>query len=165
MNTEAKVSKGKIPYIYKMYNVRCFMANPLSYMKNVATRLVNTLVKALNDYEKLPRMILLVPDWDLPKFYGFIDHHADLLIKEILKWIINNMRKTVEVKKDFLMKSKVGAVFKGEPKVIRAEMINRPGNKRFNAAMLQKGRFNHILEDLLADKKRPLSDGYECGNK
>ena len=98
-------------------------------------------------------MILVIPDWDLLNYYGFNDCNADSLIKEILKWIINNMCKAVEAKKDFLMKSKVGAVFEGEPKVIWAKMINRPGNKRFNAIMLQKGHFNCILEDLLADEK------------
>ena len=153
LNTEAKIAKGKTPYLYDMYNVRCFTANPLSEMKNVATRLVNSLVKALNDYEKLPRMILVVPDWDLLNYFRFNDGNADQLIKTILKWIINNMRKAVDAKKDFLMKSKIGAVFEGEPKIIWAKMINRPGYKRFNAVMLQKGRFNRILEDLLADEK------------
>ena len=153
MNTEAKVAKGKIPYLYDMYNVCCFTANPLSDMKNVATHLVNLLVKSLNDYEKLPRMILVVPDWDLLKYYKFIYHNADSLIKTILKWIIHNMCRAIDAKKDFLTKSKVGAVFEGEPKVIWAKMINRPGNNQFHAAVLQKGRFNRILEDLLADEK------------
>ena len=56
INTAAKNSKKQIPYIYDMYNVRCFTANPLSEIRNVVARLVNALIEALNDAEKLPKM-------------------------------------------------------------------------------------------------------------
>ena len=63
MNTTAKVSKNTAVYIYDMYNVRCFTANPLSEVKNVAARLVNALIKAVNDAEKLLKSIIVIPDW------------------------------------------------------------------------------------------------------
>ena len=154
MNNQAKVNQHGTPYIYDMYNVRCFTANPLSELKNVATRLVNALIKALNDYEKLPRMIVIIPDLDILRFLRIDDRDNSLssILQELIKWIITNMRRATEAKHDFLMTRKAGAVADNEPKIIWVKMINRFGS-RYDPILMQKGRFNRILEDLLADEK------------
>ena len=53
-NTHAKITKCPGPYIYQEFNVRCFTANPLSEVKQVLARILNCLIKALNDSTKLP---------------------------------------------------------------------------------------------------------------
>ena len=156
MNTESRVAKTSPPYLYDMYNVRCFTANPLSEIKNVATRLVNTLIKALNGSEKLPRIILIAPDWDLIRFINHDGAAAEIIFKEVINWIITNMKCAMESKKDFLLKKKAGAVAEGEPKTIWIKMINRFGNELHTTlsikALSNKGKFNRVLEDALADQ-------------
>ena len=47
---ENKLAKRREFYIYEEYNVCCFTANPLSNVHNTAARILNSLIKALNDY-------------------------------------------------------------------------------------------------------------------
>ena len=60
------------------------------------------------------------------------------------------MKKAVEVKRDYLLHKKAGAVTKNEPKIIWIKMISRYG-RQFDKTLSHKGKFNRILEDLLAD--------------
>ena len=160
LNVTTKLKKGNIPYIYDMYNVKCFTANPLSEIKNVAACLVNALTKALNDAEKLPRLIIVAPDWDLINYINIEHFEADAVINEVLAWILMNMKRAIKSKQDFLLKKRAGAVAENEPKLIWVKMINRFGSTtkydRSNAklrALALKGKFNRILEDRLADEQ------------
>ena len=128
--------------------------NPLSELKNVASRLVNALVKALNSMkggDKLPKCIVVVPDWDLARYINYHDYDVHEIFTEVIEWIIINMKRAVESKKDFLMKKKAGAIATGEPKFLRVKMISRYGQNP-DRILGQKGRFNRVLEDLLADQ-------------
>ena len=155
MNTTATVEKKNAPYIYEMYNICCFTANPLSELKNVVACLVNALIKARNDAEKLPRIIMVLLDWDLVKYIGFKHVHTKIIFSEVLDWIINNMKRAVQSKRDHLMRKKAGAVTDNDPKIIWVKMINRFGDGNFKKndpmlrALSQKGKFNHVLEDRL----------------
>ena len=93
LTRQQRTPKNRLPYIYDMYNIRCFTANPLSEVRNVAARLVNALIKALNDAEKLPKMVLILPDWDLLRFVNYTDRNAEVVLEEMLNWIINNMKR------------------------------------------------------------------------
>ena len=68
-----------------------------------------------------------------------------------MDWIIINMKRAVDSKRDFLMKQKASAVVENEPKLILVKMINRFGTK-FERALSSKGRFNRVLEDILSDQ-------------
>ena len=65
LKTQASMKQKELPYMYNYFNISCFTSNPKSFERNTLARIVNCLVKALNDTVKLPRLILVVPDEDI----------------------------------------------------------------------------------------------------
>ena len=53
------------PYVYDYFNIRCFPSKPASTNASIPARLVNCLIKATNEIEKLPRIIVVIPDWNI----------------------------------------------------------------------------------------------------
>ena len=157
MHASTKVNKVNALYIYDMYNIRCFTANPLSEVHNVAARLVSALIKALNDAEKLPKAVIIIPDWDLIRYINFVECNAEVIFEDLLDWIITNMKRAVQSKRDYLLKKRAGAVMDNDPQIIWVKMINwfgcTPHGTRGTEQLrllAQKGKFNRVLEDLLA---------------
>ena len=65
MASQAKKVGTELPYLYQWYAINCFMTSPSTTNDSVPARFVNNIVKELNRTSKLPRFILIVPDWDL----------------------------------------------------------------------------------------------------
>ena len=85
--------KGKLPYIFEYYNVSCFTPNPNTILTDVLARMVNCLIKALNDAVKIPCLILVIPDEDI---MTFIDYPGDgsgskFVFGGAITWIVNQM--------------------------------------------------------------------------
>ena len=57
MKIEAVNDRRPLPYIYDFFNISCLSPNPLSLTNNVIARMVNCLIKALNDAMKVARLI------------------------------------------------------------------------------------------------------------
>ena len=142
-------------YIQREYNIDCFTSNPLSSETNVAVKLVNALIKALNKKEctKLPHIIVFVPDWDLVKFAQYYKPGAQKLFDKLLKWIMIQSECAIDVKKDGLARKKPGSVLPMEPKIIWPKMIERVGGE-YDKALTVHYRFNAALEDQLASRSR-----------
>ena len=150
-NTHAKIAKKTGPYIYEEYNVRCFTANPLSEVKQVPERLVNCLIKALNENNKLPRIVVVIPDWDLVR-YMQIFYGIESAAQKIISWIADNMIKSVKAKEDELYRKKPGAVVYGKPKFIWVKMINR-FNGEFDRHLTVRSKYNRGLELAMMEKR------------
>ena len=70
-------------YIYQEFNVKCFTTNPLANIKNVAVRLLNAFIKALNDNNKLPKYVVFIPDWDLISYINYFESDVKQVIFNI----------------------------------------------------------------------------------
>ena len=115
--------------------------------------MVNAFIKALNDVKKLPRIVVFVPDWDLVKFINFYKPGAKDLFATILDWIMRNVDRAVQSKRDSLHHHKPGSVVESEPKIIWSKMIERVGGE-YERALTVHYRFNASLEDQLASRKQ-----------
>ena len=104
-------SHASARHMYKYFNVTCFTSNPQSLVKNTLARFVNCLIKSLNDKSKLPRIILVIPDADLMKFIKkSADHdyeNMQMFIEGALNWVMNQMTRAVDAKKDNLHRRKL----------------------------------------------------------
>ena len=154
MKTEAKVAKRPIPYMYECYNISCFTTNPLSEMHNMMARLVNCFIKALNDNTILPRFVLLVPEVDLLSYFSRNGMAAEKEFEHVckigLKWIIEQLDRAIEIKKEELKKRHVGSITSNEPKIIWVSTINRPEDLPIEKS--SKDTYNAILENLIFDR-------------
>ena len=112
-------------YIHREYEINCFTSNPLSMEKNILVHLLNAFIKALNDKEcvKLPRLVVFIPDWDIVKYLSFYKTGAKRLFDEVINWVILNMERAIQSKRDSLAHKKPGASISSEPKILWAKMI------------------------------------------
>ena len=116
------------------------------------TKIVNSLVKALNDAVLLPRIILVIPDDDLLHEIGKlrVGTEAMIIIEKVVSWVMTEMEHAIQSKKEELRKKKPGSITTGEPKVIWIKMI-----KRYNACnnlMQVRNTYNEIVEKCLLNK-------------
>ena len=96
----------------------CFIPSPNSHVKHVIARLVNCIIKALNDAKKLPKVMVIIPDWDILKFLDIDpdDEGAFVIIRKALDWILTQIQRVIEAKKDNFQRRKPGSVLSNKPK-------------------------------------------------
>ena len=157
IKNEARSAKsGEIPYIYDYYNISCFTPNPQTLVKNVLARMVNCFIKALNDTVVLPRMVIFLPDWDLIRFMkkGVTDEEeVQEKMRKGTKWVVTQVIRVLEIKKDDMKIKKPGAVASSEPKVLWIKMFNRVNGNGHGSTLSWKAFYNNILEDSLTGKQ------------
>ena len=110
MHESAQKKNQKDMFIYEQFNVKCFTLNPLSALHNVPARIVNAFIKALNECNKLPEFVIVIPDWNLPKFVNFFGDEAKLVLYEVMSWIVTSFNHAIQSKKDGLSHRKPGSV-------------------------------------------------------
>ena len=97
----------------------------------------------------LPGHILILPDWDIIKHIGHYKYGFSIIAEKILQWLVTNISRAVESRKDDLANVKTGATVHSEPKLIWVATINRIGC--YDKALSVRSKFNSILEDVLGD--------------
>ena len=129
MNVQLQKDNLTPPYVYTQYNVKCFTSNPISTVKSVPARLVNCLIKAINEgatkEERLSRLIVIIPDWDMLKYMNHNTHGITKLTTKLVQWMVTNIDWALLSRKEQIGKLKPGALSQNEPKVIWVLVINR----------------------------------------
>ena len=109
------------------------------------------MVKALNDAKKLPRFVVVIPDWDILKYADHNTYGIDKVLNRVLIWMLMNMSRAVDMRKDQLYRVKHGAVTAAEPKFIWVKMLQRMPSS--DKVLMVRSKFNWMLETLLVDRK------------
>ena len=151
MKTQASNQKQPMPYIFEYYNVSSYTQHPFTAPKNVLLQMTNELVKGLNEHVRLPRMIVVIPDWDILRFIDHFAYGVSTVTGICLHWVINNMEHYIEARKDELRRKKLGAVTPNEPKIIWVMMFNRVNGTSKMLAVRKK--YNTVLEELLSKRR------------
>ena len=153
IHSSSKLKKSPVPasYIYDYFNVRCFTSKPLSNNRSVIAHTVNCLIKALNECKKIPRFILIVPDWDILLGLQYFSYGIEEFVQKIIGWMDDKIKSAIEEKKDQFFKMKPGSITTTEPKLVWVKMLRR---KRSNKKVLTvRGKYNDALEDILVQSK------------
>ena len=153
MRHKAQTARLQVPYVYDYFNVSCFTPNPSTHVTDILARFVNCLVKALNDMLRIPRLIIVIPDADILRFVmdkALHKEHIPYMITTALTWIINQMIRAIDAKKDNLKRRKPGSLQSTEPKIIWVPMIDRIGFRSDN--LEYRILFNTRLNDILCDR-------------
>ena len=64
MKNAAILNKKSPPYLFDRYNVAAYFNTSSSPVKGLAC-MINPLVEALNERQKLPRFLIIIPDKDI----------------------------------------------------------------------------------------------------
>ena len=124
----------------------------MSNERSVPARIVNCLIKALNEDKcvRLPRFVVVVPDWDLLRYFNHNTYGIEEVVYEAINWMTKEMKKAIEDKREQLMKIKPGAVIATEPKVVWIKMLQRAMN--YDKVLTVRAKYNATLEALLSEK-------------
>ena len=143
--------EGRAPmFMHEMYNVEGFYPHGLG-LNNCAIAVIrNALVKAVNGSLRLPRHIIFIPDKNILEWINFNDYGISHRIGRCLSWMINDIQRIIQARRDALWRRRQGAVLAAEPKLIWVKMIDRPIKSKI---MATRAKYNAILEDLLASRE------------
>ena len=99
----------------------------------------------------LPRFIIVLPDWDIVKHIGHYKYGISIIAEQVLNWLVKNMTKMVDIRRDDLTRVKKGAGTLREPKFLWVKMINRVGCH--DKVLAIRNKFNTLLENALVGCK------------
>ena len=138
------------PYLHQYYNVRGLHDTSPFSKENVSCKIINALIKKLNETQHLPRMLVIIPDGDLLHSYDHFEYGTSTVIGRCIDGLITQIDAEIDGKKNALKYKRPGVISLLEPKIIWVRMLNRPGvNKILNL----REKFNAILEQCLAESR------------
>ena len=117
---------GKVPYVYDYFNVTSYMTDPMNNTQSVYARILNSLLKALNDATKLPRINLLIPDQDILDDIDYSHEGKSIIMGGVFEWLVNQVQRAITSKKEDMRNIRPGAVIVNEPKTIWLKMLQSP---------------------------------------
>ena len=94
---------------------------------------------------------MIMPDEDILRFIDFDRSGTRFVFGGGITFVISQITRAIDAKKDNLLRRRAGAVIANEPKVIWVKAIKKAfctSNERF-----QINKFNVMLEDILADRE------------
>ena len=98
------------------YNVIPF--NIANAVPRTIARVVNNLVNALNEHDRLPKFILVMLDKDLLMDLDVFLPTVIADMKQTTNWLVRQIDMIIRRKKAELLDKKPGAVYTGDPRVI-----------------------------------------------
>ena len=144
------------PYLYNYYNVVLYFPSPTSHLKSLLARLYNAIIEGLNSKVKLSRYVFILPDADLIKDMDLYDCGISDMLHIIIKWLVTNVGKAFEIRREQLQRLKPGALgTTTEPRLIWLAMVARPfiEDKNFSKIFKARFKFNTALEAVLFESK------------
>ena len=88
---QTKREKKEQPFMNSYYNVKFFFQHPLSNIRHVETRIFNSLVEGMKNYEKLPKYIIVILEKDLIESIGKFEFGAKISMGRAVDWLIDQM--------------------------------------------------------------------------
>ena len=122
LKNKATLKKKDPPYLFQRFNVR--MHHSGAGVNNAVNKILSLLVEAFNEYERLPKYIIVVPDVELVKKISD-KTGASIIIGAVLHHIIKRIDLLIERRFNDLMAKKPGAICDNEPtpKIVWVRML------------------------------------------
>ena len=125
ITNEAKSVNKPPPYMEDKYNVRALYKARSTAVSTVA-RMLNAVIDAMNEFDRLPKYIVVIPDSDIISYGGVYDDDASVMIYTLLRYLVKNINRKVDDRFEAIYKKKPGAVKAGEPRIAWVKMLDRP---------------------------------------
>ena len=139
-----------LPFLYQMFNVHDF--KPGAAYTGLS-RILHATVQAFNDRDRLPKYILMMPDWDIIVSLLKDNIESSYVMGATLHYLIKQVDILIARRCQDILEKKPGTVTDGHPYVVWVRMIKR--GTAFSSAQRKalklRGKFNSILEERLLD--------------
>ena len=116
----------------------------------IPARIVNEVIKALNEEWYLPRFIIIMPDKDLIEEVNFGGFGCKIVFEVILSWMAKEINNALEMRRDDLRYKRAGSVDPDvSTSVVWIEMPTRPFIKTDRGfGFAQRHTFNKTLKTI-----------------
>ena len=138
------------PYIHRHYEVLQLYTTKNYTRDNVMTRMLNTLIGELKSNLFLPRFLVVVPDVEFLAMMNYTGFGISAMLGRCLHWLMKQIDRVIDTRREALAHRKPGAVFTSEPYVMWIKMLETPGHDKY--AMV-RSKFNVILEQAMEQSK------------
>ena len=150
---EDKEAQRRSMYIYDFYNVIGLTTNQENRSFDVMANFMNAVIKGLNKYVHLPRIIVFIPDGDLLRYFDHFTFGVSAIANICLKNLITNVDRLIQARKDALRLCRPGALAYNEPKLIWVNMMNRVNVREPDQLLAMRKKFNAALNAQLETKR------------
>ena len=157
LKSEAVVEKKPYPYIYDFFNVTAFYQQSGGQATESLHKIFNSLIEGLNEKERLPRFIFVIPDRDIILQANHFKYGMHIILEDVLTWLVKKIEKAIFMQREDLKSKCLGAVGH-DPRIIWIKMIQRPLIKNhvynhYNNVVNLRRKFNNTLEEVLLKAK------------
>ena len=148
LKTEAKLKKDKLPYLYEFYNLSAWFCSQVKTNVPVIAKLQNSLAAALNEYEHLPKYIVIIPDMDIVQDVNLFQCGVKDALYDNINWLFKQVGKCLITRHEDLMDKNLGSVSQDKTRILWVPMLTRPITEDPELAKLWKlcRKYNEILE-------------------
>ena len=143
------------PYLHRYYDVSAVHCLDNFPRDKAMGQMINALAEKLDTHRYLPRMIVIMIDHEFLLMMDYFDYGISLMIVRCLTWIISQVLRLVDKKREYLHRKRRGAVVDGEPILVWMKMLHFPSNSKIE---LIKSKFNVILDQVIVQENA----GYVC---
>ena len=85
---------------------------------STAARIYNSVVEGINENERLPKYIVVIPDWDIIKYGDEFGKDAPAVLYVLLRFLVKGINKLVDACFESIYRKKPGAIRAGEPRIL-----------------------------------------------
>ena len=117
IHDQAITEKKIPPYIEEEFNVIPLFKNAAETKSTVA-RIYNAVIAGIEDNERLPKYIVVMPDHDVIKYGDEYGADAPVALYTLLKFLVKNINRIVDAHFEAIYKKKPSAIKAGEPHII-----------------------------------------------
>ena len=122
MHNAAVLNKKQPPYLFQRFNVSAFFNIVSSSVKGLAC-FINPLVEALNEKQKLPKFIIIIPDKDIISSTKVWEFGSSYVLGAAIHYIVRQIDILLERRKLDLFDKKPGVLLDEYPKVVSIRML------------------------------------------
>ena len=154
MKTRVDVANTPRDFLHDHFNLQpIHPTSGSAFSRSILVRVLNSLVKQLNDKEftKLPKYLFVLLDTDLIEAVHFGGFGCKIIFEKTLYWLMNNIQIVLDMQTEDLRTKKTDAVHADEPAVISLPIPIRPfiNNTSKGFVFAQCKTYNAILNNQL----------------
>ena len=154
------------PYLHDYYNIKGYFYTA-SWVTSATSRILNKLIEALNENDKLPKMLIFVMNKDIISDLKDFNFGATKNLANIVNWLTRQCKIAIRQKKLQILKRKPGASISDKfPIIMYTTMIRRAEMYLRNSKIAQicslRSKFNEILHEIAAKQDSKIININSC---
>ena len=168
---QALLNKAKLdrkatkPYLHEYYNTKGYYYSS-SYIQSAISRMLNKLIEALNENDRLPRHLIVLMDKDIINDLQNFEFGATKNLANMVNWLTRQIDIFIRRKRLQIMEKKPGAVTGNNPKVIYVTMIRHQErfsrSSRMASICTFRRKFNEMLNEAAARENAYVMNLHAC---